>query len=69
MDPDAALESLRQLIATLRDKRLDREVEIAYLYAVVEQAAALDAWITGGGFLPHVWVRPREGGAREAGRT
>jgi hypothetical protein len=61
VDPDAALDSLRQLIATLRDKRLDRDVEIAYLYAVVEQAAALDNWLTRGGFLPREWMRREEG--------
>lgn len=45
MDPDACLADLRQLCASLT----------ASADEIAEKFAALDDWITRGGFLPYSW--------------
>lgn len=49
MDPNAALDELRRLLADRDDGKLER---------IAELFEALDGWIAGGGFLPRDWQRP-----------
>lgn len=50
MDPDAALDELRALLA------LD-EPMVGELERMAELMRALDSWLAGGGFLPLGWRR------------
>lgn len=54
MDPNAALEQLREAIADAAnpDQYTDREVAIEQIAEFFE---ALDNWLTNGGFLPGAW--------------
>lgn len=56
MDPNAALEQLREAIADAAnpDQYTDREVAIEQ---VAEYFEALDGWLTQGGFLPAAWSK------------
>lgn len=55
MDPDAALEELRRLVALILDE--DRQsVRFAPSKELAESFAALDGWLSGGGFPPNDWV-------------
>lgn len=53
MDPDAALSRLRRLMEQLNDQTDPVDLE------VYETFSGLDAWLTGGGFLPAPWARAR----------
>lgn len=57
MDPDANLAEIRRLVARMTDGPMF-EHDAARLVVLV---AALDEWLTRGGFLPQAW---RQGGAR-----
>lgn len=56
MDPDATLKHIREVVQEVRssDKwtestRLETELAVA--------VAALDKWLSNGGFLPKAWVK------------
>jgi hypothetical protein len=61
MDPDAALNELRELAGRLRDpgpeQVLDDLEDVGRMAELVE---ALDGWLSRGGFLPAAW----QGGER-----
>lgn len=60
MDPDAALEELRRLTALILDE--DRQLVMSSIDGanlgeeLAEGFAALDGWLSGGGFPPNDWV-------------
>lgn len=59
MDPDAALEELRRLTALILDE--DRQLVMSSIDGanlgeeLAEGFAALDGWLSGGGFPPREW--------------
>jgi hypothetical protein len=62
MDPDEALRQLRAAIEAYHaavgpdaDRDANRE---AAACSMAEHAAALDRWLSAGGFLPTAWVQP-----------
>jgi hypothetical protein len=54
MDPNEALEQLRQLSAQPSELLLDDGVSIRRL---IELFDGLDVWLSSGGFLPAAWER------------
>lgn len=61
MDPDVTLDALRTGVTKARaalDEGDDSEAWQALLEMVVDAAAALDAWLTKGGFPPRAWSHP-----------
>lgn len=59
MDPDKALEIIRQLADSVTDY-LDWESPLCGVAAdLAFQVTALDDWLTAGGFLPKAWDVPR----------
>lgn len=54
MDPDALLKEIRE---TVLSHLCNQEIELDLF---MEQVQALDAWLSGGGFLPKVWRNNRE---------
>jgi hypothetical protein len=56
MDPNETLRELREAVSDYRDPMRRSGVEYAAA-TVVEKFAALDAWLTQGGFLPDAWQR------------
>ncbi|WP_434439736.1 hypothetical protein [Lentzea sp. E54] len=57
MDPNAALESLRQLVVKAHtgwDHFSEDDQD-----ELIEKLAGLDEWLTNGGFLPEAWSRFR----------
>lgn len=59
MDPD---EVLRQIRATAKQLQVDvtRDIKIQHADDLAELILGLDAWITGGGFLPRDWADDSE---------
>ena len=57
MDPDAALEQIRECLAEYRtaEDRDDPEAVTEALARLAEITEGLDAWISKGGFLPRAW--------------
>ena len=51
MDPDAALDTIRELCSRGSANMNGRQV-----HALIELVEALDDWLTTGGFLPVVWA-------------
>lgn len=63
MDPNATLRELREATeAWRREDELaeDGERMLNIAAGVVELTAALDTWLSNGGFLPADWSRPGE---------
>ena len=56
MDPDAALAQMREAIETLWAAR-SSVAAAAAADSIAEHAAALDQWLSKGGFLPAAWSR------------
>jgi len=60
MDPNANLEEQRELVATINKERDDGASDpdelIQAALRLTELVEALDAWISGGGFLPREWA-------------
>lgn len=54
MDPNETLRLLRLTIAQVKVDE-DPKVREAHMHEVIEYVEDLDAWITGGGFLPTAW--------------
>jgi hypothetical protein len=62
MDPNAALEAIRDLQAQWREKQYIDGAEDAALNILEKMSghvAALDEWLTRGGFLPEAWKAAR----------
>lgn len=64
MDPDANLEEQRRIQERLDRSRLDDypsdtilELQNNDLNRLAQLAAALDEWLSRGGFLPKAWLR------------
>ncbi len=55
MDPDTALADLRAGVAAVRDAADGNGDLITSAEILADAAAALDEWITRGGFLPAEW--------------
>ncbi len=53
MDPDAALEAIRELRAELFAN--GEPYDPATVRALAEHVDALDSWLAGGGFAPAAW--------------
>ena len=56
MDPDAALAQMREAIKTLWAAE-SSVAAAAAADSLAEHAAALDQWLSKGGFLPAAWSR------------
>ena len=56
MDPDAALAQMREAIETLWAAK-SSVAAAAAADSIAEHAAALDQWLSKGGFLPAAWSR------------
>lgn len=59
MDPNATLAMIRRLVSLTADVDTDdlAEDDIQALSELAGLVSSLDAWITGGGFLPDAWKR------------
>lgn len=55
MDPDAAREEMRRLLADRDGQREQGDDYIGTLERIAEHAQALDEWLGKGGFLPDAW--------------
>jgi hypothetical protein len=55
MDPNVALQELREALAVLADGTTDVIDQDQAAYDVAESAKALDEWLTAGGYLPAAW--------------
>lgn len=56
MDPDALLTTLREAVQESREDGTTEEI-VDRLWAMADLVDNLDAWLTGGGFLPSDWSR------------
>ena len=63
MDPDAALAHFREAVRRWHEAVVTgaREAERDAASEAIEAAAALDAWMCQGGFLPTAWQARRNG--------
>lgn len=62
MDPNATLADIRQATSNIDVDRYERDdYHVAELVALI---AALDEWITKGGFLPDAWLTARDAGRK-----
>lgn len=68
MDPNAALQIIRDNVQTYRDST-DAETANDAAERVVEAAADLDEWIVRGGFLPSDWAEPQRSTCRHCERA
>ncbi|WP_067813457.1 hypothetical protein [Nocardia inohanensis] len=61
MDPDKALERIRDLVydADRRRPHLDGNEAARVLYALTEVVEGLDRWLTDGGVFPLEWLGDR----------
>lgn len=61
MDPNEALKELRRILALYDNDQPPRKVEDALwdFQAMKESLAALDQWLSKGGFLPDEWNRDK----------
>jgi hypothetical protein len=55
VDPDAALETMRSLVADHLAGEVPPDGAWEHLGALAETVRALDDWLTAGGFLPGAW--------------
>lgn len=53
MDPDAALQQIRDEIA--KCKELEKDDQYMGAFPLVDLVEALDGWLSKGGFLPKAW--------------
>lgn len=56
MDPNAALERLRELVVATADEN-NNAVKVHLADEMAELFEALDYWLTRGGFLPSQWSK------------
>lgn len=56
MDPDANLAEQRRLVRELLDGGLTIEETAERADRLAQLVEALDAWLTGGNYLPNAWV-------------
>lgn len=59
MDPNATLDVLRELVRQAWESDLQGEPTDRIRDEMAEYFDALDAWLTGGGFLPAEWIQER----------
>jgi hypothetical protein len=61
MDPDAALEKLRELVTEINENREQAIADPEWLLIeFAESFEALDNWLVSGGFLPADWKKMGE---------
>lgn len=58
MDPEATVAAIRDILK--RYDAGDYEVAESVLDELATHVAAIDTWMTNGGFLPPQWMRHRE---------
>jgi hypothetical protein len=56
MDPNAALEAMRDAFASLGRRLVGDPDHVDDLLTIAEHAQALDEWLSAGGFLPAAWA-------------
>ena len=62
MDPNAALEACRQAVAVMQDETADDGDRLDAGDRLAEHFAALDEWLSRGGFAPDAWAaEPADG--------
>jgi S-formylglutathione hydrolase FrmB len=59
MDPNATLTEIHEIQARLAAGQKHSRLQRADHERLAELCAALDAWLTAGGFLPTAWARPK----------
>lgn len=57
MDPDAALDVIRDCLRIVHNPDTSPEDQHDYLQELAGRVEALDEWLTRGGFLPADWAK------------
>lgn len=61
MDPDQALENIRELAHTVQGPSLSHETVSSLAFELGLAIEVLDAWLTQGGYLPQPWAQTEDG--------
>jgi hypothetical protein len=59
MDPNKCLQDIRKAIDAISESLVEGGVDEADAEALADHVAALDAWLSMGGFLPDAWAKGR----------